>query len=165
MMGLNGAGNNLHRGTRAADAPGGISACPLDQNAPAGVLPPPADLQAFVQTQTVTEVANVLGMSRKSAWRLRSGHWPRDTRSVLGAWEAYKGRSAQQQSNWFLRRVHSGGLVRHAGLDWTAPGLAMRTGQTLAVARAVGQALLAQTLELPPLRLELAPVADIAGAA
>lgn len=157
-MAMNAAGNKKHRGTSPVVAVGDTSACLGAKNASAGLLGVPPDLVAFVQSQTVTEVACVLGMSRKTAWRLRNNHWPRDARSVLAAWQAFKGRSAQQQSGWFLRRVHAGGLVRHAGLEWTAPGMAERTGQTLAVARAVGDALLAQTLDLPSQRLALAPV-------
>lgn len=157
-MATNAAGNNLHRGTGAAVAAGDTSACLQAQNAPEAPFSAPPDLQAFVQSKTVTEVARALGMSRRTAHRLREGYWPRDTRGILAYWEAFKGRSAQQQSGWFLRRVHAGGLVRHAGIEWTATGLATRTGQTLAVARAVGDALLAQTLELPSQRLALAPV-------
>ncbi len=157
-MAANAAGNDLHRGTRAAVTPGNTSACLRPKNAPEALFSAPPDLLAFVQSKTVTEVARALGMSRRTAHRLREGYWPRDTRGILACWEEYKGRSAQQQSGWFLRRVHAGGLVRHAGLEWTAAGLAMRTGQTLAVARAVGDALLAQTLDLPSQRLELVPV-------
>jgi len=129
-------------------------------NAPEGAVEVPPDLHAFVQSKTVTEVARALGMSRRTAHRIRLGYWPGDDRALLAAWATYCGRSAQQQSGWFLRRVHAGGLVRHAGIEWTATGLAARTGQTLAVARAVGDALLAQTLELPSQRLALAPVPD-----
>lgn len=157
-MAANAVGNDLHRGTRAAVTPGNTSACLRPKNAPEAVFSAPPDLQAFVQSKTVTEVARALGMSRRTAHRLREGYWPRDTRGILAYWEAFKGRSAQQQSGWFLRRVHAGGTVRHAGLEWTAPDLEIRTGQTLAVARAVGNALLAQTLDLPPQRLELVPV-------
>lgn len=157
-MAANAAGNNLHRGTGAAVLAGDTSACLHAQNAPEAPFSAPPDLQSFVQSKTVTEVARALGMSRRTAHRLREGYWPRDTRGILSYWEAYKGRSAQQQSGWFLRKVYTGGIVRHAGMEWTATGLAACTGQTLAVARAVGNALLAQTLDLPPQRLELAPV-------
>lgn len=148
-------GNNWHRGTGSKVGLGDTSACVQTQNAPDGCFSAPPDLLAFVHAQSVTEVARVLGMSRKTAWRLRGNHWPRDTRSVLRAWQSYKGRNAQQQSGWFLRRVYAGGLVRHAGLSWTANGMAVRTGQTVAVARTDANTLLAQTLDLPAERFEL----------
>lgn len=149
-------GNKRHTGTGHANVLGHTSAGVEAENAPKAVFSAPADLRGFVQAQTVTEVARVLGMSRKTAWRLRKDMWPRDMRSVLSAWDAYKGRSTHQQSGWFLRRVHAGGVVRHASADWSAPSLALRAGQTLAIARADANTLLVQTLELPAERFTLA---------
>lgn len=158
-MAANAAGNDLHRGTRAAVVPGNASACLQPKSAPEAVFSAPPDLQAFVRSKTVTEVARALGMSRRTAHRLREGYWPRDTRGILAYWDAYKGRSAQQKSRWFLRRVGANGQVRHAGQGYTCGSLAARTGQTLAVARSTG-GLLAQTLELPSQRFELTPVPE-----
>ncbi len=148
-------GNKRHRGTADATGLTDTSACIGNKNAPEAVYWVPADLRGFVQAQTVTEVARVLDMSRKTAWRLRKDLWPHDMRSVLSAWDAYKGRSTRQQSGWFLRRVHAGGVVRHASMDWVAPALALRADQTLAVARADANTLLVQTLELPAERFTL----------
>lgn len=148
-------GNKRHTGTGRANGVGGISACPKAKNAPQALISAPADLRGFVQAQTVTEVARVLGMSRKTAWRLRKDQWPRDMRSVLTAWDAHKGLSTQQQSGWFLRRVHVGEVVLHGGRQWTSPGLTARAGQTLAVARVDAQTLLVQTLDLPSERFTL----------
>jgi hypothetical protein len=106
----------------------------------------------------VTVLATALSMSRKTAWRLSKGEWPKDTRKVLAAWATYKGRSADRQSGWFLRRVQQGGTVLHAGRVWTAQTLALRTGQTLAVARCSAGELVAQTLDLPSVRMSLVPV-------
>ena len=151
----NTAGNKRHMPTSCVSVLGDTSACSTAKSASEAVFLVPADLRGFVQGQTVTEVARVLNMSRKAAWRLRKDLWPVDKRSVLRAWDAYKGLSTQQQSGWFLRRVHAGGLVRHAGAEWTAPALAARTGQTLAVARAGVANLLVQTLDLPTERFTL----------
>lgn len=148
-------GNKRHTGTSRASGLGGISTCPKAKSAPQALISAPADLRGFVQAQTVTEVARVLGMSRKTAWRLRKDQWPRDMRSVLTAWDTHKGLSTQQQSGWFLRKVHVGGVVMHVGRQWTSPGLPARAGQTLAVARVDVQTLLVQTLDLPSERFTL----------
>lgn len=165
IAGADADGDDLHRGRSPANVQGGASVC-LDASGglygPASV---PADLLEFVRHHSVREVARALGMSRRTAHRLQGGYWPRDVRGIMACWDDYKGRSAQQTSGWFLRRVHPGGLVRHAGSAWSANGLAVRAGQQLAVARAVGGVLLAQTLELPPQRLQLTPVADMQGGA
>lgn len=149
-------GNDLP--TATSDDGGAVDAmaCPVVANGPGGCFHAPPDLMAFVRDRTVTEVARALGMSRRTAHRLRDGYWPRDTRGILAYWEAYKGRTASQQSRWFLRRVQAGGLVLHAGAAFSAPGVDQREGQTLAVARSTA-GLLAQTLELPSARFELLP--------
>ena len=149
------AGNKRHRGTGCERGLVGGNACTKTTNAPDSLFAVPADLRGFVLAQTVTEVANVLGMSRKAAWRLRQNQWPKDTRSLLRAWDAHKGLSTQQQSGWFLRRVHVGGVVMHVGRQWSSPGLPARAGQTLAVARVDAHTLLVQTLDLPSERLTL----------
>lgn len=151
----NACGNKRHTGTGRSSVQGDTSAGVEVKNAPEALISAPADLRGFVQAQTVTEVARVLGMSRKTAWRLRKDLWPRDMRSVLQAWDAHKGLSTQQQSGWFLRRVHVGGIVLHVGRQWTCAGLPARAGQTLAVARVDAQTLLVQTLDLPTERLTL----------
>ena len=132
-------------------------------NAPQAVLSacaPPQDLAAWLGGQPVTQVARSLGVSRGQAHRLKTGYWPADHRALLGAWDAYKGRITAQQSGWFLRRVHEGGRVYHAGRMWSAPAMAQRAGQTLAVARSASDGLLAQTLELPSERFALAALPD-----
>lgn len=119
---------------------------------------PPA-LLAFVAAHTPTEAAQALGLARGTVYRLRSGYWPSDARAVLAAWAAYQGRTAQLASRWFLRRVHPGGVVRHSPLTYTGHGLQARVGQLLAVARAEGGVLVAQTLELPITRVPLQAMA------
>ena len=154
------AGNDLHRGTRAAKGLGGTSARVGSVNAPVARKGAPADLVAFLHAKTVTEVAAALETSRKTAYRLRHGYWPDDARRILSAWQAYKGR-ADAQGGWFLRRVHAGGVVRHAGREWAAHGLSACAGRTVAVAR-TADGLLAQTLDMPPERMALAPVQEVA---
>lgn len=149
---------DLDRGTRSANGMVGTSAHPGTQNVAKAPFSGPADLTAFMASRSVTQIMLALNVSRGTAHRLRDGYWPQDARKLQAAWEHYKGRSTQQQSGWFLRRVHAGGTVRHAGRDWTAHGLAARIGQTMAVARAEGDVLLAQTLDMPSERLPLAPV-------
>lgn len=118
----------------------------------------PADLMAFVATLSEREGARVLGLSKGSVGRLRQGYWPDDSRKIARAWERYKGAHGVAASGWFIRRVYPGGLVRHAGHAYTATGLAAHTGQLLAVTRAAGGGLLAQTLNLPAERIALSPV-------
>lgn len=158
-MSVNRPGNDLHTGTRAAKGAGGTGARQEGVGAPGARFCVPSDLAAFVVAHTVTEVAAALGMSRHTAYRLREGYWPRDVRAILSHWDGYKGRSAQQQGRWLLRRVYPGGAVLHAGRTWSARGLAVRVGQSLAVARTVDGVLLAQTLDLPAQRLVLEPMA------
>ena len=148
------AGNDLDGGTSRANVVGGTCTHPDPQNDADGRFCAPADLVAFVAERPVSKIMAALGIGRGTAHRLRHGYWPADARRILDAWEAYKGRDAAQQSGWFLRRVHAMGVIRHAGREWTARGLELRSGQTLAVARHAG-GLLAQTLELPSQRLAL----------
>lgn len=142
-------------GTRPEGVEGSTSASPVASGASEAPKSQPADLTAFVKNNTVRDVALALKISRATVYRLQDGYWPADSRALLAVWEAYKGRTAQQQGSWFVRRVYAGGLVRHAGLSWTAPGLAVRTGELLAVARTVDGNLLVQTLDLPAERITL----------
>ena len=154
-----------HGARSAASGPGGTCATPAPSNAPEGPIFQPADLAGFLSEVSLREVALALKVSRTTAHRLKHGYWPSDARAILCAWDNYKGRNAQQVSGWFLRRVHPGGLVLHAGREWNAHRLAAHTGQTLAVARAADGGLLAQTLEMPTERLHLLPVAQMTGGA
>lgn len=134
----------------------GTSACAEVKNMPEAVFNMPEDLRGFVRCKPVREVARALRISPTAAWRLSKDVWPSDARSVLRAWDTYKGRNTQQQSGWFIRRVHAGGVVRHAGLEWVAPGLRARADQVLAVARVDANTLLVQTLDMPSERFTLA---------
>jgi hypothetical protein len=115
----------------------------------------PPDLLAFVQAHRPVQAARELGLSERTVSRLAAGYWPADARTVVAAWSAYCGRTAARKTRWFLRRVHPGGIVRHSPLAYTGQGLEGRIGQLVAVARAEGGALVAQTLELPITRLAL----------
>ena len=159
------AGDDLPSLGSPADGRGGCGVAQTLLSACKGLESAPPDLLEFVRVRAVREVAGALGISRRTAHRLQGGYWPRDARQLLRTWNAYMGRSTEQSSGWFLRRVHLGGLVRHAGSEWSAYGLAERTGQTLAVARVRADALLAQTLDMPPHRLQLMPVALMVGGA
>lgn len=147
--------NDLDRAPRAAMGVASTSARPAPENRSYGPQSAPPDLLEFVRAQPVREAANALRLSPGTVYRLIQGYWPSDPRKVVQAWSAHKARAGRIASSWFLRRIRSGGWVSHAGKCWTAPGLATRTGELLAVARAEDGALLAQTLDLPAERLKL----------
>lgn len=153
--GAGGALDAFDRGTRAAKAQVGAVHRPAAVDAVQGGFTPPDDLQAFVASKSVRDVADALGMSRGTAHNLQRGYWPADARKLLTAWDAYKGRVAPQQTRWVLRRVSSAGNVGYGCRTWSAPALQARTDQTVAVARIDDTRLLVQTIDLPAERFEL----------
>jgi len=134
---------------------GGASASPAAKKRPQSPKSAPDDLRHFMLAAPVVDVARELGLTRGTVYRLRDGYWPADPSRILQAWSRFKADRGVVQS-WFLRRVRGGGLVRHAGQQYSTPGLAVRVGQMLALARAADGSLLAQTLELPAERFVLA---------
>ncbi len=150
--------NACERGVRAARSSGDTSTPDGHCNARDGRFCLPVDLAAFIARQPIRHVAKALGIGVGTAHQLRHGQWHQDAQCLLDAWRHCKGR----ESGWFLRRVHVGGTVRHAGRTWTALGLAERDTQTLAVARAADGSLLAQTLDMPHERLALVQVNALA---
>lgn len=150
---MSGDVNACERGARAERGLGDTSMPDGYCNARDGRFCLPSDLAAFITRQPVREIARTLGIGIGTAHKLRHGQWHQDAQHLLDAWRNCKGR----ESSWFLRRVHTGGIVRHAGRAWAALGLAERVGQTLAVARAA-DGLLAQTLDMPHERLALVPI-------
>ena len=153
--GANACGINLPGVPSAQSSATHTSAYQEAKNAPEAVLSAPTDLLAFAKYAPERQVAQALGTSQRQVRRIKEGYWPANDRALRAAWDAYKGRISEQQSGWFLRRVHQGGQVCHAGSMWGAPCLAQRAGQTLAVARTARDGLLAQTLELPSERFVL----------
>ena len=147
--------NKLDRATSAPNGAGGTHASPLSINRSSAPESAPADLMHFVCWSNAGDVARELGIGRGTVYRLAKGYWPADPSKILQAWGRYKASRSMLDSSWFLRRVRVGGVVRHAGADFTAPGLPARVGQMLAVARATDGSLLAQTLELPAERIAL----------
>lgn len=133
---------------------GGASASHQAEKRAQGPGCAPADLQHFLQAAPVVDVARELGLTRGTVYRLRAGYWPAGPDKILHAWSRYKAARGVVQS-WFLRRVRAGGVVPHAGQHFTAPGLAVRIGWMLALARAADGSLIAQTLELPAERFVL----------
>lgn len=154
-MSFNASMNDLDRAASAACGVVSTSASPKGSERSYGPDSMPADLLEFVRGQSVRHAANALRLSLGTVHRLVQGYWPQDPRKIIEAWTAHKGRSGRIASSWFLRRVRAGGMVSHAGQQWTAPGLAIRSGELLAVARGDDGSLLAQTLELPAQRLQL----------
>lgn len=130
------------------------SAATFGFEAASGPISAPADLLAFVKVRPVREAATCLNLSRGTVHNLQKGYWPADPRKIMQGWDAYKGRSVQRATSWFIRRVAPDGL-RHGGKLYAAPQLAGRAGELLAVARAANGGLLAQSLELPAERFTL----------
>lgn len=114
-----------------------------------------ADLLAFLRVHTPTEAAQVLGLSRATVYRLRDGYWPADPSAILEAWAAHRARTTALATSWFLRRVQPGGVLRLGRTFYGNRSLVARAGQLVAVARAASGDLLAQTLDLAPVRLPL----------
>ena len=144
-------GNDLDGGSSPSDVPGATCASLAPEKRLYGPASAPADLLNFVRAYAVRDAVAALGLAVGTVHRLRQGYWPADPRKIMEAWSQYKAKRGMEVSSWFLRRVRVGGLVRHAGADYSAPLLAARTGQMLAVARAADGGLLAQTLEMPRL--------------
>lgn len=155
MMAAFAAGDGLDGDCGAPNGLGAACASPAHEKRLHGPANAPMDLLNFVRERSMGEVTRALGMAHGTVHRLRHGYWPSDPRKIMQAWGRYKGRRSIVASSWFLRRVRAGGTVRHAGIDYTAPRLAARTGQMLAVARGADGCLLAQTLELPAERMLL----------
>lgn len=147
--------NDLDGAPRVSMGMVSTSARPASENRSYGPQSAPSDFLEFVRALPVREAANALRLSPGTVHRLIQGYWPSDPRKIVQAWSAHKARVGRIASSWFLRRIRTGGWVSHAGKCWTAPGLATRTGELLAVARAEDGTLLAQTLELPAERLQL----------
>ena len=147
------------RGTRPAKGLGATCASPEPENGFCGPASPPPELLAFVRAMSLAEAGRALGLAKGTIHSLRKGYWPADPRYIVRAWGAYSAPRAGLGSCWFLRRVYPGGIVRHAGAEYTAVDLAARAGQQLAVARDHSRGLLAQTLDLPAERLVLTRVA------
>lgn len=158
MMAAFTPGDQLGRGCSPSGEVGGTCASIGTAGRLHGPDCPPADLLHFLREKPMGEVTRALGMAHGTVHRLRHGYWPSDPRKVMQAWGRYKSSRSVVASSWFIRRVRPGGMVRHAGVDYTAPRLAARTGDLLAVTRSADGDLLAQTLELPAERLSLVPV-------
>ena len=165
MMVANAPLDTFDMGFSPGNAPGDTCAGVAPVAGLCGPAFAPQDLLNFVRAQSVRDAAQDLGLSRGTVHELRKGYWPADPRKILQAWGRHKASRSVVGSSWFMRRVRPGGLVRHAGVDFTAPRLAARTGAFLAVTRTADGGLLAQTLELPSERLPLLPVAEAGGAA
>lgn len=157
--------DDLYRGTSRAGASGNTSASAAHSEWLYGPVCAPQGLLDFVRAQSVRDACAKLGVSRGTVNRLRQGYWPADPRKIMQAWSAYQGHAGVVGTSWFIRRIRAGGVVRHAGHDFTAHGLAAHTGHMLAVTRSPDGSLLAQTLALPSQRMPLVPVAQLHGGA
>ena len=146
--------NDLPMGVGASNGVAHVMAPPSGFGASEGLVVAPPDLVGFLESVSVGEACQALGLSRRTAHRVRHGYWPTDPRKIMSAWVAYKGRSVQRATSWFVRRVTADGL-RHGGKLYQASQLAGRAGELLAVARAADGGLLAQALELPAERFTL----------
>ena len=154
MLNATTAADTMDTPTSACAGVAGVCASPYPENRATGLQSAPADLLHFLRAAAVVDVARELGLTRGTVYRLRDGYWPAEPRKILQAWARHLAQRGVVHS-WFLRRVRADGLVRHAGLDFTAPSLPARVGQMLALARAADGSLIAQTLELPAERFVL----------
>ena len=127
--------NQLERGCSPFADAGGTCASPAPCKRLQGPEFAPADLLLFLRENPIGDVTRALGLAKGTVHRLRHGYWPADPRKILQAWGRHKASRSVVGTSWFMRRVRPGGLVRHAGLDFTAPRLAARTGAFLAVTR------------------------------
>lgn len=149
------AGNAFDGAPCAATGVAATAPPPAPSGRASGLNCPPPELVEFARAGSVRQAAAALGLSLPTVHLLRKGYWPADPRRLLRAWSDYQGRTGRVASSWFLRRVRAGGVVPHAGRQWTGIGLAQCVGELVAVARMPGGALLAQTLELPARRIPL----------
>lgn len=150
----NAAGDELARPSGGDGGSGGASVCAAHTNASMGPNAVPDDLQVFVRSLPVREVARQLGLATGTVGRLRKGCWPQHSHKILVAWSQYKGRGGKA-TNWFLRTVRSGGVVPHGKAVYTAPTLRSREGELVAVARSRQGGLIVQTLDVPLVRIAL----------
>lgn len=160
-LGLMPAGNaclcDLERGRRRVRVLGNVISCPAPSEGLYGPKSQPPELASFVHLHSSRAVAAALGVGQGTVTRLKGGYWPADPRKIVQAWNAYKGRTVQRATSWFVRRVSADGL-HHGGKRYQAAQLAGRAGELMAVARTSDGGLLAQSLELPAERFVLARV-------
>lgn len=125
-------------------------------------LPPP--LRAFLRNRSVTEIADALQLGKGTASRIKRGIYPHAPHKLLKRWESIQASGAVPVGTWALRRVLADAMVHAAilydGALYSGAGLQGMQGRQLAVARTANGGLLAQTLDIPPERLQLVPVAD-----
>jgi len=162
VTGANAEGNDLHRGRSREGRRAGALALPQAGKRSYGPESAPAELLAFLAARSVSEAADVLGLSRKQVHRVRAGYWPADPRKIITAWETHKSRGACLASNWFLRRVQVGALVHHGRHSYTGLRLQEHVGSLVALARTADGGLLAQTLGGQPRLIVLQPVGGCA---
>lgn len=146
---------NLDRPASREHGRGAATAPLRGKKRPEGPQSAPPDLVAFLRDNTLSDAVQALRLSRPQIVRLRFGYWPADARKITQAWDAYKGRHFTRSTSWFLRRVGADGLLRHGRHAYSAPKLASRAGELLAVARAADGTLVAVALELPAERMTL----------
>ena len=124
----------------------------------------PPDLRAFLRNRSVTEIADFLQLGKGTASRIKRGIYPHAPTKLLKRWEAVRAIGAVPVGTWALRRVLADAMVHAAilydGALYSGAGLQGMQGRQLAVTRTANGGLLAQTLDIPPERLQLVPVAD-----
>ena len=124
----------------------------------------PPDLRAFLRNRSVTEIADALQLGKGTASRIKRGIYPHAPHNLLKRWESIQASGAVPVGAWALRRVLADAMVHAAilydGALYSGAGLQGMQGRQLAVTRTANGGLLAQTLDIPPERLQLVPVAD-----
>ena len=137
----------------------GVASNPL-----AGLPCLPPDLRAFLRNRSVTEIADALQLGKGTASRIKRGIYPHAPHKLLKRWESVQASGAVPVGAWALRRVLADAMVHAAllydGALYSGAGLQGMQGRQLAVTSTANGGLLAQTLDIPPERLQLVPVAD-----
>ena len=127
----------------------------------------PPDLRAFLRNRSVTEIAELLQLGKGTASRIKRGIYPHAPHKLLKRWESIQASGAVPVGAWALRRVLADAMVHAAllydGALYSGAGLQGMQGRQLAVTRTANGGLLAQTLDIPPERLQLLPVAELLG--
>lgn len=149
--------------------PGDTSMAGAAQKPLAGLHGLPPDLRAFLRNRSVTEIAELLQLGKGTASRIKRGIYPHAPTKLLKRWEAVRATGAVPVGTWALRRVMADAMVHEAvlwgGMLYSGAGLLGMRGRQIAVAPTADGGLLAQTLDMPPQRLPLTPVAEAEGIA
>lgn len=130
----------------------------------------PETIEPLEESPMLLKNETLTPQARKgTASRIKRGIYPHAPHKLLKRWESVQASGAVPVGAWALRRVLADAMVHAAllydGALYSGAGLQGMQGRQLAVTRTANGGLLAQTLDIPPERLQLVPVADMQGGA